>query len=249
MLKKILLVNFLFYSFLFSGDIKIAIASNIIYVIDDLKQEFNKIYPNIKIKVTIGSSGKLTAQIKNGAPYQIFMSANMLYPNILYRDKIALTKPIIYAQGTIALLSNKMKNLSNGLNILKNKDISRIAVGNPKTAPYGKAGVNALKNSKIYKDIKRKLIYGESISQTVSYTVTVTDIGIVAKSSLYSPKMAKFKEGINWVEIDKRYYKPINQGLVILKEGKNNIEVEKFYNFILSKKAQNIFKKFGYIIP
>ena len=249
MLKKLLIGYFFLATSLFAGDIKIAVAANVSYAIDDLKKEFNKLYPDTKVNVTLGSSGKLTAQIINGAPYQLFMSANMKYPKALYKNKVAITKPIVYAQGTLALLSNKSRDLSNGLELLKDKKISRIAIANPKTAPYGKAAFEAIKKANIYDEIKKKFVYGESISQTVSYTVTATDIGIIAKSSLYSPRMSRFKKGLNWVEIDSSLYTPINQGIVILKEGAKNSEVELFYNFILEKKAKKIFEDFGYIVP
>jgi len=246
---KLLIAALLFSTYSMAGTIKIAVAANVSYAMDDLKKEFSKLYPDTKVKVTLGSSGKLTAQIKNGAPYQLFMSANMKYPNALYKDKAAVTKPIIYAQGAIAFLSNKSQDFSKGITLLKDKKISKIAIANPKTAPYGKAAVEAMRNAGVYSDVKEKLVYAESISQTVSYAVTATDIGIIAKSSLYSAKMAEFKKGINWDEVDPELYTPINQGVVILKEGKNHTETEAFYNFILSKKAKKIFEDFGYIVP
>ncbi len=244
-------VVLLILSFLVSlsgGEIKIAVAANVSYAIEDLTAEFNNIYPNIKVVFTLGSSGKLTAQIKNGASYQLFMSANMLYPRSLYNEKIAVTKPIVYAQGGLALLSNRDRDFSKGINILKDQKISKIAIANPKTAPYGKATFEALKNAKVYDDIKSKIVYGESIGQTLSYTIRATDIGIVAKSSLFSSRMSRFKKGKNWIEVDSTLYTPINQGIVILKEGEDNKDVKLFYDFILSKKAKEILKNFGYIV-
>ncbi len=173
----------------------------------------------------------------------------MKYPNTLYKENFAVTKPIIYAQGSLAYLSNKPQDFSAGINLLKNPNIKKIAVANPKTAPYGKATFEALKNAKILNEIKKKFVYSESISQTVSYTVIATDIGFIAKSSLYSPKMSHFKKNINWIDVDSTLYTPINQGIVILKKGDKNSNVEAFYNFILSQKAKDIFKKFGYQIP
>jgi molybdate transport system substrate-binding protein len=248
-MKLKILFIILFATYSMAGTIQIAVAANVSYAIDDLKKEFNKLYPDTKVKVTLGSSGKLTAQIKNGAPYQLFMSANMKYPNALYKNKTAVTKPIIYAQGAIALLSNKAQDFTKGIKLLKDKKISKIAVANPKTAPYGKAAVEAMKNAGVYNDVKQKFVYAESISQTVSYTVIATDMGVIAKSSLFSPKMAEFKKGINWGEVDPKLYAPIDQGIVILKEGEKNAEVEVFYNFILSKKAKKIFEDFGYTVP
>ena len=249
MLKILIIISLLSFSNLFAGSINIAVAANVSYAIDDLIKEFNKLNPNTKVRVTLGGSGKLTAQIKNGAPYTLFMSANMDYPNALYKDGIAVTKPYIYAQGSLAMLSSKKRDFSKGLELILSPNISKIAVANPKTAPYGKATAEALKNAKLYDKSKKKFVYAESISQTVSYTVVATDLGFIAKSSLYSPKMAHFKKGVNWIDIDAKLYTPIDQGIVILKEGQNNREVKAFYDFIISPKAKEIFHQFGYIVP
>jgi molybdate transport system substrate-binding protein len=249
MLKIVSLFLLLNLNIIYASSINIAVAANVSYAIDDLKKEFKKLYPNTKVNVTLGSSGKLTAQIKHGAPYHIFMSANMKYPNALYKDGLAITKPIVYAQGSLAMISTSKVNLSKGIDLLKEKSIKRIAVANPKTAPYGIATKQAIKNSGIYENIKDKFIYGESISQTVSYAIKATDVGFIAKSSLFSPKMKRFKKGKNWIEIDSKLYTPINQGIVILKEANSNKEVENFYNFILSENGKKIFKNFGYLIP
>ena len=117
------------------------------------------------------------------------------------------------------------------------------------TAPYGVAAFEALKNANILDDIKKKIIYAESITQTVVYAITAANIGMVAKSSLYSPKLKKYHENVHWIEVDKTLYNPIRQGIVILKKAKDNKEVKAFYNFILSEKGKNILKKYGYLIP
>lgn len=250
MLKRLLLtIVFLGYGVLNAGTINIAVAANVSYAIDDLKSEFNKLYPDTKVNVTLGSSGKLTAQIKNGAPYQLFMAANMKYPNALYKDNIAITKPIIYAQGSLAYLSASQKDFSKGIELVKDQSIKKIAVANPKTAPYGKAAVEAMKNGEVYESVKSKYVFAESISQTVSYAVTAADIGFIAKSSLYSPKMKQYKEGINWENVDPKLYTPIDQGIVILENAKGNSEVKAFYEFILGAKAKEIFENFGYLVP
>lgn len=174
------------------------------------------------------------------------MSANMKYPEALYKEKIAIAKPKVYALGSLAILSNKKRDLGDGIYILKSKEIEKIAIANPKTAPYGIAAMQAITNAKIKNEVKSKFIYGESISQTVSYTVTAADIGIIAKSSLYSKNMSKYKESINWIAVDSKLYTPIKQGIVMLKEDK---EVKAFYDFILSEDAKKIFIKYGYLLP
>ena len=248
-MKLKLLFILLFSTYSMAGTIQIAVAANVSYAIDDLKKAFNKLYPDSKVQVVLGSSGKLTAQIKHGAPYELFMSANMKYPEALYKDKVAVTEPIVYAQGTLAYLSNKPQDFSKGMVLLKEVKIKKIAVANPKTAPYGKAAVEAMKSASVYEEVKHKFVFAESASQTVSYTVTATDMGFIAKSSLYSPKMKQYKEGIHWAEVDPKLYTPIKQGIVILKKGEENSEVKAFYDFILSQDAQKILRDFGYLLP
>ena len=245
-MNKLLILLALSISVVNAGTISVAVAANVSYAIEDLKKEFNKTHPNTKVRVTLGSSGKLTAQIKHGAPYQLFMSANMKYPVALYLEKIAITEPVVYALGSLALLSNKSRNFSDGIYLLQSKKISKIAIANPKTAPYGIAAMEALTNAKIKNSLKKKFVYGESISQTVSYAVTAADIGIIAKSSLYSKQMSRYKENINWIAVDSKFYTPIKQGIVMLKKDK---EVKAFYDFILSEDAKKIFKEYGYLLP
>jgi len=248
MIKKLILFPILLTSSLFSSSINIAVAANVSYAIDELKAAFKKEHPDVNVQVTLGSSGKLTAQIKNGAPYTLFMAANMKYPEALYSDKIATTKPIVYAQGALAYLSKKERDFLSEKSLLESDTINKIAIANPKTAPYGKAAVEAFEYMGILKKIESKLVYAESISQTVAYTITATDIGLIAKSSLYSPKMKAYKEGVNWIAVNPTTYTPINQGIVILKAGEKNKDVQAFYDFILSAEAKKIFERFGYVV-
>ena len=247
-MKNYLFVCAMIFSSLVAGEIKIAVAANVSYAIDELKVEFAKTNPDTKVQVTLGSSGKLTAQIKNGAPYGLFMSANMKYPEALYDDKIAITKPIVYAQGALAYLSAREQDFSKGISLLEDDKIIKIAIANPKTAPYGKAAAEALKNANIYDAVKSKFVYGESISQTVSYAVMAAEIGIIAKSSLYSSKMSQYRENVNWSPVDSGLYTPIQQGIVLLKNSEDDKAYKAFYDFILGDKAKVIFKKYGYII-
>ena len=248
-MKKLLLTAFLSLVTIQAGDITIAVAANVSYAIETLKKEFNKNHPETKVQVILGSSGKLTAQIKHGAPYELFMSADMKYPQTLYSENMAVSKPVVYAQGALALLSQKERNYCADIYVLKDPDIKKIAIANPKTAPYGKAAVEALKKAKLYTKLEKKFVYGESISQTVTYATKAADIGIIAKSSLFSPHMSHFKEAIHWSEVDDTLYTPINQGMVILDKGKDNPEVKAFYDFILGTKAKAILEAYGYKVP
>lgn len=249
MKKTVLLVTVVMLHTLWAGTINVAVAANVSYAIDDLKKAFNAHYPDTKVRVTLGSSGKLTAQIKNGAPYDLFMAANMKYPKSLYESGAALTRPLIYAQGSLAYLSKTQKPFKKGMALLTEKSIKRIAIANPKTAPYGKAAVEAMKNARVYDTTEKKLVFAESISQTVTYALTAADIGFIAKSSLFSPKMERFKQGINWYDVDASLYTPINQGIVLLKKARNNSEATAFYAFMLSTEAKKTLNDFGYLVP
>ncbi|MFK2821578.1 molybdate ABC transporter substrate-binding protein [Arcobacter sp. YIC-80] len=247
-MKKILTTMALLSCVSYAQTLNIAVAANVSYAINDLKKAFNKKQSDTKINITLGSSGKLTAQIKNKAPYDIFMSANMKYPQNLYENGLTINKPIVYAKGSLALFSKEKQNFEKGLDILKNKNIKIIAIANPKTAPYGEAAFEALNNAKILDNVKNKFVYGESISQTLSYTFTAANIGLIAKSMLYSPKMSNYKQGINYTDIDTKLYTPIKQGVVILKRAKEKNEAKAFYDFLQSKEAKTILEKYGYIV-
>lgn len=246
---KLWIILLFLSNYALAGTIQIAVAANVAYAIEDLKNAFEKLHPNTKVQVILGSSGKLTAQVKYGAPYMLFMSADMKYPEVLYNEGFAQNKPLLYAQGALALLSVKERNYCAEMFVLKSSDVKKIAIANPKTAPYGKAAKEALKNARLYKKLKQKLVYGESVSQTLAYVRSAVDMGIVAKSALFSPQMLEYKEAIHWAEVNEELYSPISQGIVILKEGVGNEEVKAFYDFILSAQAKSIFKRYGYKVP
>lgn len=247
-MKKMVGVFFVLMQVLLAENITIAVAANVSYAMEELKAEFLKLQPDTKVSVILASSGKLTAQIKNGAPYGLFMSADMRYPQKLFADGVAITEPVVYAQGSLAYFSTKERDFTQGMNLVTHKEIKRIAIANPKTAPYGKAAIEAINKAGVTKKIKAKLIYAESISQALSYAMSATDIALVAKSSLFSPKMRGYKEGINWLSVEPGLYSPIEQGMVLLEYAKGKRGYKAFYTFMLSDKAKAILKKYGYFI-
>ncbi|HHH73035.1 MAG TPA: molybdate ABC transporter substrate-binding protein [Sulfuricurvum sp.] len=246
-MKKVVLLLLLTLS-LHAGKISIAVAANVSYAIDTLKEIFAKTHPDTTVRVTLGSSGKLAAQIRHGAPYDLFMSANMLYPVSLYQEGLAVTKPVVYARGALAMFTAHPSDLSRGIAIVKDADIRKIAIANPATAPYGSAAESALKNAGLYAIAKPKLVYAESVSQTVTYALSAADIGFVAMSALYSPKMARFEKNRHWSAVDPKLYQPIEQGAVLLKHGQNNPQCREFYDFLLSDKAKVVLKQYGYLV-
>jgi len=228
---------FLFFITSLFADIRVATAGNVAFAIQDLANEFFK-QTHIKIIPIIGSSGKLTAQIERNAPYDVFLSANMKYPKYLYQKGIAKTAPKVYAKGKLILFAkNGIKNFNE---IFKAK---KIAIANPKTAPYGMATKEYLKNKGIYKKLKNKFIIGGNISSTFSYAMKITNYGFIAKSLLF--KFPKLNNKNHFIELNTKFYSPINQGIVLISNKKG---AKEFYNFIFSKKAQRIFLKYGYNI-
>lgn len=225
----------------FASSLNVAAASNTAYVLKEIKAEFIKLYPEANINISLGSSGKLVAQIKNGAPFDIFLSANIDFADVLYKDGFALDKPVIYTSGSVAILS--VRGYEPSLNSLKNKDIKTIIIANPKTAPYGTATIEAFKNAGIYDEIKDKIIEANSIGDALNQTIKAGDIGFVAASALKAEQMQKYD---NYAIIDSSLHANIDQAMLILNHGQNNKLAKAFYDFILSHKAQEIFIKFGY---
>lgn len=213
------------------------------FTINELVKEFSKTTGN-ECEIIISSSGKLTAQINEGAPFDVFVSANMKYPIDLFEKGLTLGKPKIYAHGKLVLWT--MKNeIEPTIPILENKNIKHIALANPKTAPYGNAAIEVLNHYQILKKLNSKLVYGENISQVNQFVNSqAAEIGFTSKSVVLSPKM--LHKG-KWIEIDNSIYSPIAQGIVCLKNdsAKENLAL-KFSDFIFSKKGKEILNTFGY---
>lgn len=226
----------------------VAAAANVQFTLEELKAEFTK-ETGIDVKAIIGSSGKLTSQIENGAPFDVFMSADMDYPKRLNSDGITIGEPKIYAYGYLVLWTLKDIDLSKGMAGLSDESIRKIAIASPKLAPYGRQAVNAMKYNHLYPSITSKLVYGESISQVNQFITTkAVDVGLTAKSVMLAPHM---KDKGKWVEVDTQSYEPIAQGAVILKHSQKQhaTSAKKFYDFLFSSQAQDIYKKYGYKLP
>lgn len=223
----------------------IATAANMQFAMEELILEFALKY-DIDCELVLSSSGKLTAQIKEGAPYDVFVSANMKYPNDLEKAGRNLTPPKVYAYGKLVLWTLN-HNLIPSLETLSDTEIEHIALANPKTAPYGKAAIETLTYYKLNQPLTPKLVYGESISQTNQFIHSgAVEIGFTAKSVVLSKSM---KNQGKWVEIDDLAYNPIEQGIVVLKQPeKDHSAAMKFYNFMFSEEAQVILTQFGYTI-
>ncbi|MDB5091332.1 MAG: molybdate transport system substrate-binding protein [Mucilaginibacter sp.] len=227
----------------FAQNLKVAVAANLQSVIKVLQSDF-KSKTGIMIEPIVGSSGNLTNQVKNGAPYDVFLSADMTFPELLFKEGFSAKKPVVYAQGSLIICSSQDIGFENWERVLLTERVKKIAIANPAIAPYGKAAEEALKHKGILDDIQSKVVHGESISQINTYITTgVVEVGFTTQALVKDPAN---KNPLYWKIIDPKLYSPIEQGIVILKHGATNPDAEKFYQYILSPAAKAVFEKYGY---
>jgi molybdate transport system substrate-binding protein len=228
--------------------LRVAVAANAQFVMRALQADFKK-KTGIEIQMIPGSSGKLTAQIKNGAPYDIFLSADMDFPKTLYNEGFGINRPKVYALGSLIVCSTSDFDVKNWRNLLTTNKVNKIAIANPALAPYGKAARQALHNYGLWDKIKTKMVLGESISQVNTYIAAgAVSLGFTTEALIYeSPDAAKLK----WLKVDDKVYDEIKQGMLILayaKKGNYNKAI-KFFNYLQSPAARQLFVKNGYRIP
>lgn len=223
--------------------LRIATAANMQYAMAEIQKAFEA-ESGIHCDLITGSSGKLTAQITGGAPYDIFVSADMKYPEKLAAENLTLSPPRIYAYGHLILWSLKKDSLIIPGSLL-DENIAHIAVANPQTAPYGLAAMEVLENLGLRNQLESRLVFGESIAQVNQFVTSgAAGIGFTAKSVVFAP--GQVGKG-NWAEIDQDLYTPIAQGAVIMKgEDDKILSAQRFFDFLFSEKGKQILNNFGY---
>ncbi|PSR57215.1 molybdate ABC transporter substrate-binding protein [Adhaeribacter arboris] len=228
--------------------VRVAVAANAQFVIKILQKDFEK-KTGVKTEIITGSSGKITAQIKNGAPYDIFLSADMAYPTNLFKSGFGLNAPKVYALGSLIVCSTADLTLENWRQLLTTSSINKIALANPALAPYGQAAREALQHYGIWEKVQPKLVYGESIAQVNTYITTgAVKIGFTSEALIYeNPNKNKFK----WVRVENKVYSTMEQGMVVLSHAKkgNYAHAMQFYAYLSSPAAQQIFRQNGYRVP
>ena len=224
----------------------IATAANAQFAIREIAQLFED-QSNIPVDLIIGSSGKLTAQIQQGAPFDILVSADMKYPQRLHKEGYTKKSPSVYANGKLVLWTTLLDlEVDTKLAFMESASIRKIAIANPKNAPYGEEAIRVLEHYNLYNKVQHKLVYGESIAQTTQFIATQNcEVGITAKSIVTSSQLAN--QG-KWIEIPSDAYQPIQQGVVITNYGNKHhaTSVEQFFTYLFSKEAKLIFEKYGY---
>lgn len=231
-----------------AATLTVAVAANVQYAFAEVAAAFEQ-ETGHQIRPVYNSSGKLTAQVMHGAPFDVFLSADMEYPEKLHREGLTLGSPAVYAHGTLVLWTLNAFDLSEWRQLLTSKQVRSIAIANPKVAPYGREAVSALAHLGLKTVLRPKLIYGESVSQVNQYTHSrAADLGITAKAVVMAPEM---RDQGRWVDLPPESYRPIAQGVVVLKSGaKTPSEAAiSLRDFTLSPRARAIFSRYGYQLP
>ncbi len=227
----------------FAQHLKVAVAANLQPVIKVLGEDFKQ-KTGVTIEPIVGASGNLTTQIKNGAPFDVFLSADMSFPQTLFTDGFSAKKPVVYARGSLVICSSQDIGFENWARVLLTGRINKIAIANPAIAPYGKAATEVLKLKGVYENVQSKIVTGESISQVNTYITTgVVDVGFTTQALVKDPNN---KTKLYWQVIDPKSYAPIEQGMVLLKHGETNPDAQKFYDYMLSAAAKSVLERYGY---
>jgi molybdate transport system substrate-binding protein len=226
--------------------VSVAAAANLLYVLDALKTEFVKTNPSVQLEFVTGASGNLFAQVNNGAPHDVFMSADRHYPEQLVAAGSGESPTLcIFAVGRLALWTVhpdlRFKDVQTGVNHPLAK---KIALANPQTAPYGKAAVEALTKLGVAQMAADKQVYGENITQTAQFVETGNaQLGFVALSHVLSPKLKN--KGYH-IEVPAALHSPLEHAAVVTRHGKNKPAAAAFMAFLTSAAAQEILTDHGY---
>ncbi len=231
--------------------VSIAAAADLAYCLDDINAAFKKTHPGADLKVSSGSSGNFTAQIKTGAPFEVFLSADMSFPKELVKAGLADEKTLFtYAFGKIVLwtLHPEAVDVTKGLAVLGKPDVvKKLAVANPDHAPYGRAAKEALQHDKLWEGLQPRIVLGDNIAQTAQFVSSGNaDAGIVALSLVTSPKLANVGK---WQEIPAEDYAPLEQGAVLTKTGLGNPTAKAYMDFLRTPEARAIFDHYGFRLP
>lgn len=241
-----LLLIFIFSMTAQAQDLSVAAAANVRFALEEIEKAFEA-KTKLRVEINYSSSGKLSSQITQGAPFDVFVSADEEYPQALQKAGMTANVPKVYALGSLVLWTAQTGlELKPDGRILLNAKVKKIAVANPKTAPYGRAAVEWLKKKGLYARIESKLVYGESIAQTTQYIMAgACEVGLTAKALVLSNEM---RNKGTWIEIDSKQHEPIRQAAVITTYGQKQHPVasRKFFDFLFSPEAKKIWKQYGY---
>ncbi len=224
----------------------IAAAAALRSAFEEIVELYRQQHSDAAIDVLFGSSGKLTTQIMNGAPFDIFYAADVEFPERLRRKGFAATDPTVYAVGRIVLWSRKLDASAMTLEDLTQPAIRRIAIAQPAHAPYGRRAQEALTAAGIWDAIQPKLVFGENISHAVQMAKSeAADVGIIALSFARLPELSTHGYHL----IDDALHEPLTQAFVVTRHGRDNALALDFARYMTQKEARAIMEKHGFALP
>jgi molybdate transport system substrate-binding protein len=225
--------------------LRVAAAADLQFAMNDLASQFEK-KTGTKVAASYGSSGNFRTQIQNGAPFDLFFSGDVLYPQQLVSAGLAERDSLfVYAHGQLVVWAPAGANLrlaQRGFDALKDSRVEKIAIANPQHAPYGRAAIAALQNAGWYDQVKSKLVFGENISQAAQFVQSGSaQIGIIALSLTFAESM---KGGERWV-IPEDLYPPLEQAAVIINSSPNKAAAHAFLEFVKNGEGRRILSNYG----
>lgn len=228
-----------------AAEVKAAVAANFTDVTKKLAPLFAETTGHALI-ASFGSSGKLVSQIENGAPFEVFLSADAARPQRLEENGHAVAGTrFTYAVGKLVLWSAHPDKVAAAGEVLRGDDFNKVAVANPKTAPYGAAAIEALTNLGLLEQVRPRLVQGDSIAQAFQFVATGNaDLGFVALSQVMALKAAD-EAGSRWL-VPQELYAPIAQDAVLLKAGEGSATARAFLDFLQGPEAKELIRAFGY---
>jgi molybdate transport system substrate-binding protein len=227
--------------------VTIAAAADLKFALDEVVMTFRKQHPADEVEVIYGSSGKFHAQIQRGAPYDLFFSADIGFPRELTKAGYAASDVKPYGVGRIVLWSTRVDATRLTLNSLTDPTITRIAIANPKHAPYGKRAEEALRASGLWEKLESKLVYGENIAHTAQFVQTGNvQVGIIALALAVNPELSR--QGGYWLIPDK-LHTPLEQGFIITRRAEGNGLAKRFADHMGSPSARAVMSRYGFVLP
>ncbi len=234
-----------------SAKLQIAAAGDLRFVLEEILVEFRKLHPETRVTATYGSSGNFFALLSNEAPFDVFLSGDMQYPQkLIEQDQAFADSEFLYAFGHIVLWVPKDSPLEvekNGAESLLDERAKKVAIANPKLAPYGRAAVEALKHLKVHEQIESRLVLGENIAQTAQFLETgAADVGVIALSLALAPAMKD--KGRYWL-IPSDAHAPLKQGGVILKHTSQEATARALIKYLQGEEARTVMRRYGFELP
>ncbi|MBZ9611795.1 molybdate ABC transporter substrate-binding protein [Rheinheimera maricola] len=229
-----------------SEKLTIAAASDLRYALDEISTLFRQRQPTLALNIVYGASGKLSTQIRHGAPFDMFFSADSSFPAQLYQDSLTATAPQLYALGHLVLWSPRRNMAGIRLSQLAELSFSRLAIAQPAHAPYGQRAKQALQAAGVWQALEAKVVYGENIAQTAQLAQSGgADIAIIALSLAKSPMLAS--QGYQLIPAE--LHQPLLQAYVITRHGADNHNARLFSAFMASADVLNIMQRYGFELP